>query len=255
MKKLLLLTRRDLAWVLSKARNRFLIWISILVLLLIKFSCSFFHDEKGIEMILEKLIGGEIIEVLKESKFAFPLQWFVYMIAPSIILFDFIRCDLAEQGHYIFTKISRRTLYWLSKCLLIVGVTFIIVSFHFAAIFMVFGFLKGVMVINWLVFFKMFLFIWIGLILTSILFATLSLFFKEIVSFVGTLVFLGIGLLNPNFWVPANHLMWRRQTADTIFSQDLTVSFLYSFVMTGILLVIGIIRIKKMDILGNEKEN
>lgn len=109
-------------------RNPTLIWSSILISMVIFIDFIFRAHRYAADGIIRQFVSygdylfylyGGMTEYIPEygEVFSFPIVWIVVFLVIPFTLLNYPFKELAGNGRYILTRSTRRTFWWLSKCI------------------------------------------------------------------------------------------------------------------------------------------
>ncbi|HCM88940.1 MAG TPA: hypothetical protein DIS85_03475 [Vagococcus sp.] len=220
------LLKRDFYFLKSKKRNLFF--------LLSFFTLLFIHLKKNLTD-LAFFTGGITEMSARESLFiSFPYCWFFIVLAPIILIHDFIRQDLTTQGIPVFI-LAQKKWYLLSK---------IIASFLATLVLNILYFLiLHLLTIPFSLFF--YLLIFLGQLMSVSIFILFNLLLEEILAFIVIIIIYSLGWKHSHHFFPANINMPAQHL-----SNQLTTSFIlsYNFMFFFISSILSIYILQKKEI-------
>ncbi|MGJ8729490.1 hypothetical protein ACRW9N_03370 [Listeria aquatica] len=253
MSQLFLLMQRDGHLLFARSWKRLLVAGIVLAGLVLK-EMQGFHDEQqaSIGDLFAVMAGGVTVEVIRDHALLFPYTWFFLLVLPVVISFDFVRADLFGGASHILAKSSRK-IYWLSKCVVLVLMNCGI-CLGYLGIIAGFGYFMGLddFSLERIVFVLAFL--WLGMTISCLIFSLLSLFVREITGIMFTMILVCSGLRSTNLIFPTGHFMWIRHSEFTRFAISDSITVIYGICLLGIILIMGLIGIDRIDILTAKSE-
>ncbi|WP_167628839.1 hypothetical protein [Listeria valentina] len=253
MQQLRLLMRRDCLLLAAKSYKRMIAVLFILIGITFKEAKTTAFEQNSVADLLINMMGGIPIEVLKDNPLQFPATWFLLLLIPILISHDFLRVDLFGEASHVLVKLSNRSLYWLSKCSVILMLNIVLLLSYISiimAVSLLFRF-------DFSVFFRMLPYagyLFLGMNLSCLFFVLLTLFVKEIAAVLLVMIFLCSGLRSTNLLFPTGHLMWVRHTDVTQFVLSAKSTLIYGGVLGAMWMGIGVLGITRIDILTTKNE-
>ncbi|MHC5252690.1 hypothetical protein ACYRFS_08975 [Listeria kieliensis] len=250
MQQLRLLMRRDCLLLAAKSYKRMIVVLFILIGITFKEAKTTAFEQNSVADLLINMMGGIPIEVLKDNPLQFPATWFLLLLIPILISHDFLRVDLFGEASHVLVKLSNRSLYWLSKCSVILMLN-IVLLLSYISIIMAVSLLFRFDFSGFLPYAG---YLFLGMNLSCLFFMLLTLFMKEIAAVLLVMFFLCSGLRSTNLFFPTGHLMWVRHTDVTQFVLSAKSTLIYGGVLGAMLMGIGLLGITRIDILTTKNE-
>ncbi len=209
-------------------------------------------------------------DTIVQTGFSFPTMWFLLNILPCYLTLNYTAHDLSGGGIQVITRLQRKTRWWTSKCALstITVILYYIVIYAVITILCsVFGFelsfipdedlflvrFNAIFLSADTTEFQMFLALCL---MPCIVTATLSLvqmmltlFIKPVFAYIAVCAYMASSVLCASPFFIANYAMPVRSSAVGVYNFDFISCLAYSAVIAAIALIIGKLKIVRMDIL------
>lgn len=210
-----------------------------------------------------------------ERGLAFPTIWFLSIIIPCYLTLSYTARDLSGNGIQVITRLQSKSRWWLSKCIL--NTTTIVL--YYAVIYLVIialcsvcGFAISLVpdetifkarfdaifvsseTTSLQMFFALCLMPCIITIVLSLVQMTMTLFIKPVFAYIVICTYLASSVLCVSPFFIANFAMPVRSSAVGIYGFDFASCLICSAVIILAAIIVGRLRILKMDILQGGKE-
>lgn len=209
-----------------------------------------------------------------QTDFSFPTMWFLLNILPCYLTLNYTAHDLNGGGIQVMTRLQRKTRWWISKCVLstVMAIFYYIIIYAVVAILcFILGFKISFMPTEELFLvhfnaiflsadtteFQMFLALClmpcIVTVALSLVQMMLTLFIKPVFAYIAICAYLAGSVLCVSPFFIANFAMPVRSSAVGVYNFDFTSCLVYSAMIAVIAIIIGKLKIARMDILQGGK--
>lgn len=271
-----LLLKRDIFLGINKIKKRFLLLfvINLAALIYPIYSYSQYTSNELFSFwdIIGKGISGIPIILVKEKVFEFPYVWLLLQLSIATINGSFIKDDLFSHSSFVRIRAKSTWKLWISKVIFCLILTFILYIFLFGILYCIWKF-SGQTTTQWTIYSEnlirftklqlsqnqmilySILLNFLGTILITIIYGTLSLIMRTVYSYIICVALLFTSVFSDNFILLGNESMLVRQP---IFGENILSSIHITLIVQCIIsiffVIIGGIYLSSLEVRGDNDE-